>query len=345
MKHVSRKLLHTGLNPGLSLQLSRTIILSNAIALIAILLCSLLLIYLLAQAQWSWSLATGLILTTIFALLSVLIFNKLCWRNTSRFVLSILIPIMSTLIVMLPRITDPSHFHYASQSASLYYVVLVTCIVPLMVFSTRETRLLIPALGMNLFILVLIDPAQFVFSADYQTSEYSAGRYLANNIFLLVTACFLIGCIIFLKSLFEFFEKENESLIKSLNEKNEELIKRNTELFLLNQDIETQNEEIIAQSEELIQSQECLLTAHHEIERHKAALETKNKLLEQSLDSKSQDLLSTNKQLIIQNNELHQFSYTVSHNLRGPVASMLGLIDIHHLTPEVSEKRKDLLSP
>jgi two-component sensor histidine kinase len=43
---------------------------------------------------------------------------------------------------------------------------------------------------------------------------------------------------------------------------------------------------------------------------------------------KNQDLTATNAELIKYNVELRQFSYTVSHNLRGPVASLLGLINL-----------------
>jgi signal transduction histidine kinase len=340
VKDVVRKLLQSGLRAGQSVTLSRTVMLSNAITLIAILLCSLMLIYLLAKANWDWSSTTKMVLTTIFALFSILVFNKLNRLNTSRLLLSILIPVMSTLIVMLPRISDPSVFHYSPRNHSLLFALLVTCIVPLMVFSTREVGLLLTAMGINLIILLLIDPALFVFSLEYGKTDYTIGRYLGNNIVLLISAFFVIGCTIFLKSLFEFYEKENESLIKTLNERNDELETNNRELLLLNQNIETRNEEIKAQSKELIRSQEFLLTAHHEIERHKAELQAKNHLLEQSLDSKSQDLLSTNQQLIIQNHELHQFSYTVSHNLRGPIASMLGLISIHHFTTDPDEKEK-----
>jgi signal transduction histidine kinase len=155
---------------------------------------------------------------------------------------------------------------------------------------------------------------------------------------LLVAEFFLIGCIVFLKTLFVHFEKENVELIGSLNDKNAELKIRNTELKELNRNIEIQNIEIQAQSTELMQSQESLVEAHHEIERQKAELQNKNVQLEQSLDDKSKDLLHTNQQLIAQNNGLQQFSFTVSHNLRGPVASMLGLINIYHLSTDEDDK-------
>ena len=339
LKNVIRKILYAGVKAGLSLQLSRTIILTNAIAFTTAILCGLLLPYMLYRNDWHWSYLTIMILATIFVLLITHLFNKLEKFNLSRVLLSILVPVMSTLMVMIPRINEPALYHYLPRSPGLFATMLVTSVVPLMLFSTRESKWLLPTLGLNLTILVLIDPALFWFSADANTGTYNAGRYVANNIILFVSESFLIGSTVFLKTLFEYFEKENEMLIGSLNEKNKELNQRNKELFKLNQDIETQNEEIQAQSEELMQSQDSLLTAHNEIERQKQELEKQNFHLEESLDVKSKDLLDTNQQLVVQNHELQQFSYTVSHNLRGPVASMLGLMNIYHLSTDEHERR------
>lgn len=338
MKNFIRKFLRVGLKPGLTFQLSRTIILTNAIALIAITLCCILLPYLLNANDWKWTLRTEMTLATIVILFFILVFNKLHQFDISRFLLSILIPVMSSLIAMLPRISDPSHYHYIPRSPGLFCIVLATSVVPLMVFSTRELKFMVAALGINVLILGLIDPSLYIFSADYKESEYTLGRFVSNNIILFLALFFLIGCTVFLKTLFEFFEKQNESLIHNLNEKNEELKNRNEELFELYQSIEAQNTEIQAQSEEIIQSQENLFAAHHEIELQKEELEKKNVLLEESLDAKSKDLLNTNQQLVIQNHELQQFSYTISHNLRGPLASMLGLINIYHLSTDVTDK-------
>ena len=343
MKKVIRKILYAGVKPGLSLQLSRTIILTNAIAFTTAALCSLLLPYMLFRNEWNWSYLTKMILATIFILLIIHLLNNLEKFNLSRLFLSILVPLMSTLMVMIPRVNDPSIFHYLPRSPGLFCTLLVTSVVPLMVFSTRELRYLLPTLGLNLTILVMIDPALFWFSAEANTQTYDGARFVANNVILFVSEFFLIGSIVFLKTLFEYFEKENEVLIRNLNEKNDELKERNRELYQLNQDVETQNEEIHAQSEELMQSQESLLSANNEIERQKRELEKQNVRLEESLDVKSKDLLHTNQQLVVQNHELQQFSYTVSHNLRGPVASMLGLMNIFHLSTD-NEERASIFS-
>src|SRR5690606_1909246 len=123
---------------------------------------------------------------------------------------------------------------------------------------------------------------------------------------------------------------------------NDELREANFSLHEANMNVEAQNEEIQAQSEELTVSQESLQLAHAEIERQNQALARQNELLAEKLDEKTRDLLLTNQHLIEQNNELQQFSYTVSHNLRGPVASMLGLLNIHRYSQDSDERQRIL---
>jgi len=159
---------------------------------------------------------------------------------------------------------------------------------------------------------------------------------------VLIMFLILSGSIAFFKDLFEQFEIENNRLIHRLNLKNDELHRSNLELFELNQNIKVQNEEIKSQSEELLLSQESIIEANLEIERQKKELEEKNNLLEASLGEKNIDLFQTNQQLVKQNSELQQFSFTVSHNLRAPVASLKGLIYLYHIS-KTDEERAHLI--
>jgi signal transduction histidine kinase len=196
------------------------------------------------------------------------------------------------------------------------------------------------ALVINFIVFAAVDIFLRYFSRLHAVPTVS--EYMSLNLPLLISYALLVSSVLSLKRLVDGFEFENFSLIKTLAVNNEQLQQTNRELHELNKNIETQNEEIQAQSEELMQSQESLLLANQEIERQKLALEHQNVFLEKSLDEKSKDVLVTNQQLISQNNELQQFSYTVSHNLRGPVASLLGLINIHHLSQTEDERSRVL---
>lgn len=92
----------------------------------------------------------------------------------------------------------------------------------------------------------------------------------------------------------------------------------------LNFEIAEQKEEIQAQAEELTESNQTI----HELNEH----------LEEEVKRKSEALVETNEELVRHNNELLQFSYTVSHNLRGPVARLLGLMNLISLNANPDEK-------
>jgi signal transduction histidine kinase len=97
---------------------------------------------------------------------------------------------------------------------------------------------------------------------------------------------------------------------------------------VLNKGIQERNEEIQAQSEELIQSNRTI----HELNEH----------LEKMVEDKTLNLKKTNEELIRSNNNLQQFSYVISHNLRGPIARLLGLTSILKTLPPGEEQTKFL---
>lgn len=53
-----------------------------------------------------------------------------------------------------------------------------------------------------------------------------------------------------------------------------------------------------------------------------------NKNLEEQVELRTRELVKTNMELIKQNNQLEQFGYITAHNLRAPVARILGLANI-----------------
>lgn len=62
--------------------------------------------------------------------------------------------------------------------------------------------------------------------------------------------------------------------------------------------------------------------------KQRELLALENRQLNHDLVETNKQLTETNKELIQHNNDLLQFSYTVSHNLRGPVASLIGLMHL-----------------
>jgi signal transduction histidine kinase len=77
-----------------------------------------------------------------------------------------------------------------------------------------------------------------------------------------------------------------------------------------------------------------------EIQIQSSYIHQLNKNLEAIVAEKTKDIQTTNQELIKQNNELLQFSYTVSHNLRGPVARLLGLTNIMQYAKSAEERNQ-----
>jgi signal transduction histidine kinase len=75
------------------------------------------------------------------------------------------------------------------------------------------------------------------------------------------------------------------------------------------------------------------------IEEQKEELTTQGEILKELLKERDRDLSQVTRELIHFNHELLQYSYTVSHNLRGPVARILGLLDVYLNHSDEKEKR------
>lgn len=125
----------------------------------------------------------------------------------------------------------------------------------------------------------------------------------------------LLGVLAF--AYYRFYERI-KTLNVSITEKNsriqaqaDKLQEVNNELNLLYREVTEQKHEIQAQAEKLSES-------------HRSISEM-NRGLEKMVEEKTVELRRINEELIKNNNELLQFSFTVSHNLRGPVARLMGL--------------------
>jgi signal transduction histidine kinase len=322
-----KKLLNVGVTDSMTKHQARVIVLTNSVALIAAALTTLLFFYTLRNG---WSFVDSMIIATGIVLYSVLLLNRIGFINTSRFILTIAIPVCCYVIAFLPRIQQPDRFTY-TQMSSVFAILLATSVIPILIFSKREKNMMLVCVLISFLFFSFSDILLRIYSKDGHLPTFD--EYFRGTIVLNISYVLLSACVLTLKRIVDHFEWKNEQLIASLHDKNLQLENSNRELFELNQEFEIQNKEVQAQSEELLQGQENLMMAHREIERQKLELE-------KSLDEKSRDLMFSNQQLVTQNSELQQFSYTVSHNLRGPVASMLGLIHVYRFSDGEAEKVK-----
>jgi signal transduction histidine kinase len=130
----------------------------------------------------------------------------------------------------------------------------------------------------------------------------------------------------------DMLKTQNENLEVKVLQRTEEISKKNRELQIQQEEIAAQNEEIKSQNEQLIKQQDQILAqrdiltlqnkkledAQKIILAHKDEIKIKNDLLEIEVERKT-------KELVIYNQQLEQFAFLSAHNLRAPVARILGL--------------------
>jgi signal transduction histidine kinase len=322
-------LVNTGVSFGKNRSEKRGILLSNLVSLVLFILGSLLFV---AYYYWyGWWFVTGMIEVISGLSLLPIFFNRLNLSKLSRIWITVLIPITALALSIYAKALA-----YDTQQELDYFtfrfVILATCVFPVIFFSLKEKSYMLFTLIIGFTTLMLFDPLHTIFGVPYKRDVLKVYNYYFTNIVVLVTYIVLVGAVIFLRWISETSEEKAEKLINELNEKNSELGEKNDE-------IETQNHEIRAQADNLNTSQRKLQDAYKLIEDQKELLVKVNKHLSSELVETNKDLTATNNELIRHNNELRQFSYTVSHNLRGPVASLSGLInliDVNNLNTETS---------
>ncbi|HEY8938277.1 MAG TPA: ATP-binding protein [Cyclobacteriaceae bacterium] len=138
-------------------------------------------------------------------------------------------------------------------------------------------------------------------------------------------------------------EELNNDILSRQNARLEQLVKERThEILAQNEEITSQNEEIVSHNEQLVAQQteienqrnilanqnEHLTNAKEIIEKQSAIIQRKNEELLVEVKRQTQDLKTTNLELIEQNNRLEQFAYIISHNLRAPMARIVGLAHV-----------------
>lgn len=126
-------------------------------------------------------------------------------------------------------------------------------------------------------------------------------------------------------------EKQNE-IIKNNNEQivqqNEALYSVNSELSQVNEELSQTNEEINVHRDNLELQFKELEKAKHTIAGQNEELKAYNLNLESMVNVRTEDLINSNTRLKENNNQLEQFGFVVSHNLRGPIARILGLANV-----------------
>ncbi|MBI1768354.1 MAG: hypothetical protein HYR67_08265 [Bacteroidetes bacterium] len=155
------------------------------------------------------------------------------------------------------------------------------------------------------------------------------------------------GVIIYNKRL----RAEKRELEQKVAERTKEILHKNKEITAQSEVILNKNEEILAQVEELKQlsdetasQRDNLLQQKELIEQQNILLEKAKAGLEQNVKERTTELSLSNYELMEQNLQLEQFAFMTAHNLRGPVARLMGLTSIFNSTELADPINKEIIN-
>ena len=263
---------------------------------------------------------------SVLLFMGVIVLNKTGRSGAGR-LLFCLTPIWMSLIISLW-----SKVVYPDQSYMVYFdsrfVLLITTVLPAIVFDLNERVKIITCLVSTFICLIFFDPIHNLFGLGYYQRGFESPSYYYINYIVFISYVGLLSAIFILKWRDQRVSRQRQDLLTAIQHSNAELMNNNKKLAAISQEMEAQNEEMQQQQEELQTSYEMLENANRLISEQRSKLQVYNTELERLVKEKSTDLVKTNEELIKSNNELRQFSFTVSHNLRGPVARLLGLTNL-----------------
>ena|GEM_PF-2507894 len=119
-------------------------------------------------------------------------------------------------------------------------------------------------------------------------------------------------------------QKDNKQLNNQkriIENKNEELHRTNAQLVSLNEELLQKQEEISSQRDAISHQKEKLEEVNQIIEKQKDEILHQNETLEAEVERRTADLIQYNKQL-------EQYAFVTAHNLRAPVARIIGLCQL-----------------
>jgi len=281
----------------------QNVFISNILSLVLVFLSfSFLVAY---TIFFGWGQTSYIIISGALSFFLVFVLLKRGYYNTGR-VAFCLLPIAFSLVATVfskHEAVDKTWLTYFDSR----FVLLGCLVIPGLVFRPGERFLLYPCCGAYLLSLVFFDPIHNAFNAGFYQMGFNTPGYYYLNYIVFMSALFITLGVVALNRITERALQNKEVMNRQLKEQNEALFK--------------QQEEITAGRDMLEQANRLISTQREELLKY-------NMKLEEMVEEKSSDLVDANAELINHNNELCQFSYTVSHNLRGPVARLLGLTNL-----------------
>lgn len=119
----------------------------------------------------------------------------------------------------------------------------------------------------------------------------------------------------------KIIEQQKELLEATVQQRTKEIMAQNEELIQQGEQIETQRNLLFRQNQQLEEAQKQIQAKNEEIA-------SQNQLLEEEVAERTQELSKAYEELAEYSRQLEQYSFMTAHNLRSPVARVLGLCNL-----------------
>ncbi|GAB4395994.1 MAG: hypothetical protein OHK0053_08320 [Microscillaceae bacterium] len=126
-------------------------------------------------------------------------------------------------------------------------------------------------------------------------------------------------------------QRQNEELIAQ----NEELKSQQDEIMQQREFIEVRNHDLEVLNRQLLRNEGVLRKAVDKLRQKEEIIQQQNEMLkrynanlEQEVESRLQEIIHKNETLLHYNHQLEQFAFVTAHNLRAPIARLLGLLNL-----------------
>lgn len=143
----------------------------------------------------------------------------------------------------------------------------------------------------------------------------------------------------------DLLASQKEDLEQQVAARTNEIVVRNREIITQNDEIRQHNDQIMLHQKEIERQRQDLLDknsklqdAYETIERQNLIIQEKNRELTAEVSHQTQYLRMKNQELAEQNARLEQFAYIISHNLRAPMARLVGLASVLRKSGDEAEK-------
>ena len=143
------------------------------------------------------------------------------------------------------------------------------------------------------------------------------------------------------KAFLEFTVREKT---KQLQLVNEELVLREEEIKAQNEDLSIQNEELFSRQEEIATQRDLLTEQNQRLEDAWKTIEIQNREILLHNRTLDQEVKERTQKLVEYNQQLEQFAFITAHNLRAPVARILGLGQVLDMSKDNLEEERLIVS-